>query len=159
MLQVANTPDHREAGDQLAELQRSLSALRSCMIKNLLEARTVALSLPLHDTLVKKAVRCSGPSQPHDIAEEYWSASDVRGDHGGRRTVWRSGGTAPVEGTRRTAGAGACESSLVARSCRIGHPSLCHSARRRLALVVSTSVLHPTWQCLPSEPDDAQTLC
>jgi len=64
-LQVANTPDHREAGDQQAELQNSLSALRSCMIKNLLEARTVALSLPLHDTLVKKAVRC----RPYMLAE------------------------------------------------------------------------------------------
>ena len=58
VLQVANTPDYSEAGDQLAELQHSLSALRSCMIKNLLEARIVALSLPLHDILVKKAVRC-----------------------------------------------------------------------------------------------------
>ena len=33
----------------------------------------------------------------------------------------------------------------------------CPGVYLRLALVVSASVLHPTWQCLPSEPDDAQT--
>ena len=34
----------------------------------------------------------------------------------------------------------------------------CPGVYLRLALVVSASVLHPTWQCLTSEHDDAQTL-
>ena len=40
----------------------------------------------------------------------------------------------------------------------MGVRKCCPGVYLRLTLVVSALVLHPTWQCLPSEPDDAQTL-